>query len=342
MSQTRTFSAVAVFAVWCGLTPGALPAEPQTANDGPGVSVDMNGARVIHKTSVAYPREAVARHIQGTVVAQVRLDADGNVVDASIVSGPDELRRAVLESVLDWHFSRTAALSSRQVMVTFALPDQTEFRPNRVVGGQFGLTPGVVTNGGPQPIVIRRIAVIGLSDDDRAELMSRLPVHEGDTVGSSQAQAIEQSVRDFDEHLVCSLRRTPEGEMSIVISVLQTRTPSTMVPLAALGTAAAQGNPPGAAPIRVGGQVSKANLLSQVEPIYPPLAIQARVQGTVTFEALIGKDGHVQNLHLVSGHPLLVRPAMEAAQKRVYRPTLLNGNPVEVITTIEISFTLPE
>jgi protein TonB len=77
-------------------------------------------------------------------------------------------------------------------------------------------------------------------------------------------------------------------------------------------------------------------------PVYPPLAKQARVQGTVSFEVTIAKDGTVQNIHLISGPPLLVQAAMQAVQQFVYKPTLLNGNPIEVITTIDEHFTLSQ
>ena len=92
--------------------------------------------------------------------------------------------------------------------------------------------------------------------------------------------------------------------------------------------------------IRVGGQVQAANLIRKITPVYPPLAKQARVQGTVRFTAIIGKDGAIQNLQLVSGHPLLVPAAQDAVKQWVYRPTLLNGEPVEVITQIDVNFTL--
>jgi len=94
--------------------------------------------------------------------------------------------------------------------------------------------------------------------------------------------------------------------------------------------------------IRVGGQVQQANLIRQPKPIYPPLAKQARIQGVVRFEAIIGKDGTIQNLRLVSGHPLLVPAAQEAVKQWLYKPTLLNGEPVEVATVIDVNFTLSQ
>ena len=81
---------------------------------------------------------------------------------------------------------------------------------------------------------------------------------------------------------------------------------------------------------------------STAEAAYPPLAKQARIQGTVRFNAVIGKDGTIQNLTLVSGHPLLVPSATEAVSQWVYQPTLLNGEPVEVVTQIDVNFTLSQ
>ncbi len=81
-------------------------------------------------------------------------------------------------------------------------------------------------------------------------------------------------------------------------------------------------------------------MISQPKPVYPPEAQQSRIQGLVRFDALIGTDGHVANLQLVSGHPLLVPTAQEVIKDWVYQPTLLNGQPVEVVTQIDVNFTL--
>ena len=83
-----------------------------------------------------------------------------------------------------------------------------------------------------------------------------------------------------------------------------------------------------------------ANLIRKVTPLYPPVAKSARIQGTVRFTATIAKDGTIQNLQLVAGQPVLVPAATEAVRQWVYRPTLLNGEPVEVITQIEVNFDL--
>ena len=92
--------------------------------------------------------------------------------------------------------------------------------------------------------------------------------------------------------------------------------------------------------VRVSGMVQQANLITKVDPVYPPLAMQARISGQVRFTVIIGKDGNVLNIQLVSGHPLLVAAATDAVKQYVYRPTLLNGNPVEVITQVDVNFVL--
>jgi len=92
--------------------------------------------------------------------------------------------------------------------------------------------------------------------------------------------------------------------------------------------------------IRVGGQVEAAKLIYHPNPQYPPLAKMARIQGTVRLEAVIAKDGTIQDLKVLSGHPLLVRSALDAVKQWRYQPTLLNGQPVEVVTEIDVHFTL--
>ena len=94
--------------------------------------------------------------------------------------------------------------------------------------------------------------------------------------------------------------------------------------------------------IRVGGQVESARLIFGPKPEYPPLAKMARIQGVVKLDAIISKDGTIQDLKVISGHPLLVHAAIEAVSRWRYQPTLLNGESVEVATEIDVNFTLAE
>ena len=92
--------------------------------------------------------------------------------------------------------------------------------------------------------------------------------------------------------------------------------------------------------VRVSSGVSQGLLVHRVSPTYPPLARQARIQGVVVLQAQISKDGTIQNLQLISGHPMLAPAAIEAVRQWKYKPYLLNGEPVEVDTQVQVNFTL--
>lgn len=355
MSKAKSISALAasvtILAVSCWFVSGefrlqAAPqlAAPQVATDAPGVSVETDGAQFMHRQGVEYPREAIAKGVEGTVVAEVTLDADGSVGDARIISGPDELRKAVLQSVLNWHFTKAAALSTRQVSISFAPP-----KPAPIQIEVHATVPPPV----PLPaFVAKSIEIHGLSDAASQQLLAQLPVQAGDTVTSEKLSQIISIVQAFDSHLMVLPVNTPTGEMAISITlngreemtwqIVQRLTEKAREGAAATPQAqSTQPEPPQA--IHIGGEIQKANLLSQgPHPVYPPLAKAAHVQGTVSFEATIGKDGTVRNLQLISGPPLLVQAALQSVQQWVYKPTLLNGSPVTVITNIDVNFTLAE
>ena len=97
-------------------------------------------------------------------------------------------------------------------------------------------------------------------------------------------------------------------------------------------------NVPPPAPIRVGGNVQSAKLVNRVLPVYPVEAVEEDISGTVRLEATVTKEGTIRGLKVLEGHPLLVEAAMAAVLQWRYRPTYLNGLPVEVITYIVINF----
>jgi TonB family protein len=345
MSPKRTFSTlaagIALLSASCWFVTAALPLQgaPQSVVDGEGVSVQMNGAQLMHRAPVSYPRDAMVKGVEGNVVAQVKTDGAGNVVDASILSGPDELRKPVLQSVLGWHFAKDSAQSTRQVTIGFVLPKDAAVRPAvpasvaSVVASRAVPDAGLTRlshMAGATELTIKAINVVGLSDDVKNELLKSLPVHEGDTVPFTDLLNISKTVHEVDEHLSI----TPSGSPSD--TTLTIRAPEAPLPNAAAIPVAQPGQ------IRVGAQVQAANLINQVRPEYPPLAKEARVQGTVTFGVTIAKDGTIANLNLISGPPLLVQAAMQAVQQWQYKPTLLNGQPVEVVTTVDVNFTLSQ
>ncbi len=225
-------------ASWLAINQFPLNAAPQ---------FEQPGIVKSDRVPVIYPPEAKARRIEGTVTIEVKIGGDGEVLDARVLNGPDELRKAALASVLQWHFKNDEkAVRFTQVSVDFRLSDSNTPR----------------------------------------------------TASGIVAEAVDPA-------------------------------PSPNFP--ATG---------GVRRIRVGGNVQSTKLVDQPRPSYPPLAKQARIQGTVRFWALIDKTGHVANLQLVSGHPLLVPASQDSVKQWTYQSTLLNGEPVEVITMIDVNFTL--
>jgi TonB family protein len=109
------------------------------------------------------------------------------------------------------------------------------------------------------------------------------------------------------------------------------------------GPDSAEGTATAAAPravtrVRVGSEAQAAKLVYQPKPEYPALAKSARVQGAVRLEVVVAKDGTVEKLRVLSGHPMLVEAAEAAVERWRYEPTVLNGNPIEVVTEVDVDF----
>jgi TonB family protein len=209
-----------------------------------------------------------------------------------------------------------------------------------------------------------QITVQGVSQQTRSDLVSRLGVHIGDRLGADTLSTLRKTVREFDEHLDVAVL-TPSNDGVIVyikapgstypaeggviggtVSGITTGVPGGVLGGAIRSVPAEMPPPPppanGVKRLHVGANVQRARLVSQPRPIYPPLAKQARVSGVVQLQALIGTDGGIINLTVISGHPLLIPSALEAVRQWRYQPTLLNGEPVEVVTQIDVNFTLSD
>jgi TonB family protein len=94
--------------------------------------------------------------------------------------------------------------------------------------------------------------------------------------------------------------------------------------------------------VRIAAKRQQPNLLTKVDPVYPALAMLSRLQGVVRLTIVIGKDGRVSEIEHVSGHPLLIGAASDAVRQWVYKPTLLNGKAFEVVTQVDVNFSLPQ
>ena len=97
--------------------------------------------------------------------------------------------------------------------------------------------------------------------------------------------------------------------------------------------------PANVAPLRI-SHINEGNLIRRVQPAYPPLARSARIQGAVILQAVISRQGAIENLKVLSGHPMLAPAAVDAVRQWRYRPYILNNEPVEVETLITVNFSL--
>lgn len=168
-----------------------------------------------------------------------------------------------------------------------------------------------------------KVTAVHIADDVPAAIAQTLRARLDRFVGQRMSVEIYEIVKGVDPSLVIRSKIAEDGsETTVEIMKLA---PSAL-------------NIPGR--IRVGAQVQAANRLDNTQPQYPPLARQARIQGTVRFNAAIARDGSVIGIEVVSGHPLLIPAASEAIRQYRYKPTLLNGQPVEVTTQVDVNFSL--
>jgi protein TonB len=287
--------------------------------DGPGISID-SGARLMHREPVFYPSGGKST---GTVVVEARLDSKGEVADARILSGPDDLRRTALQSVLKWHYATDPRPPSPvQVAIRFDQAPAAPAPPPAIATPQ----PRALFTPSPAAAqVVPRLKSIQFThvpSDLEQRIRENLPVREGDLFPTEARQGLWAYLTGIDEHLT----------MAVFPSVSDGSPVSVFVDLA---DAPAQR-------IRVGGNVQATNLIKKVAPVYPPEAKAARVQGKVSLKVTIAKDGTVQDVELIDGDPMLSPVAIEAVKQWAYKPTLLNGQPVEVVTQVDVNFTLQQ
>jgi TonB family protein len=283
----------------------------------------------MHRTPIEYPAKALNEGISGNVVVDLKLNDKGEVYDASVVSGPPALRAAVLKSVLNWHYDLsgdTRRPEHFEIAVRFTAPPAAPGRTEAATTG----------SGSP---MLARIDVSGVPAGLRERVLSSIPVHEGERLNPANLPAIVHGVAEIDEHNHVSLRETGRDEVELVIAIGESKPGGSSAALPVLANVPVE---LGAKRIRLGGTAEQANLVTKVMPVYPPLAKQAHMQGKVILNALIDREGKVKGLELVSGEPLLADAAVDAVKQWVYRPVLLNGDPVEVITRIDVNFTLAE
>ncbi len=363
-------AAVVMVAAACWLAAGAFPlsAAPQVVDDAAGVTVNTNGSPLLHRSSVPYPADALAKGVEGTVVVQLKLDPNGEVSDAAVLSGPDELRRGVLQSVLTWHFDKSAASTTRAVNINFVRPaNAAPVQPVAPAPALRTLVPVPALAGGGQGGSgglgaargisgrIDRITIAGLSAQSSADLLSKLPVHEGDELTSQSQSDVMTVAKDFDSHLTTTLARNPTGGFELRISPMNTGSlalptfTANSGPGGGFGSAGSVATAQAFAPtsttpagiFSVGNGTTPPSVLSKVDPEYSEQARAAKYSGSVMLSIVVNTDGKAEDIKVVKTLGMgLDEKAIESVQKWNFRPGMNKGVPVNVRAQIEVNFRL--
>ncbi len=271
-----------------------------------------------------YPPLAKQARVQGKVELEVLIGVDGSVLDVTPKTGDALLVEAAVAAVRQWQYQPTFLNGepvevATTVTVNFALNEQGQ-EMAAVPGSQQGRR--LVNHVQPEYPPLARQARIQGSVKFEARIaadgaLKSLRVISGHP---QLVQAAMDAVRQWKyEPLVI------DGQPVEVVTDIDVNF-------------TLSGQPDGA--LRVGGSEQQKKLISNPPPVYPPLAKQAGIQGTVLLGVTVGKDGAATYITVISGHPLLAEAAVEAVKNWRWEPTLLNGEPVEVITQVHVNFTL--
>ena len=318
-----SYTAIALLlagAVWLAVDSFPLMAAQQ-APDAQGVTVEA-GAPLLHRDAVEYPKAVLEQGIGGSVIVDVVPAADGTVADARVVSGRAELRRPVLESVLDWHYDAEQGLPATiRVTVAFEAPR------TRVASGRSGEPPANDKARGTLDVVDVDALPALLQDRMRGKLEPFV----GRPFTRSLMSQLKNAAAEVDPHVRLGTHGDlATGQRTVTLS-LDTSPGSNLANIFPESTEKR---------IRVAPELQSSRALEKPRPMYPREARRERVQGTVKLAALVGTDGHVKDLRLIDGPPSLVESAVEAVRHWVYRPTLVNGRPVEVVTQVDVNYML--
>ena len=336
-----SIAAILALAGWFALATlplvGGAQVKEAEAPDQTGVSVDPGGS-ILHRVAVPYPPAARAQHIEGTVVAQLTLTKNGEVADVHVVSGPEELRAAVLWSVLQWHYA-TAGQSAQTVQVTVAFSASDLANPRATNPQMEALANSKEAHG-----TLTSIDVSTLPEPLRSAAWEKLKAFQGQPLSNYLMRQVGEATAGVDSHIALRWQfgkdRTATT-LTIFLSPPFLPAPPFDYPALEPHISSQTAYPfpaTGKPRVLVGGAAMAEKLVHEVEPIYPPQAEAALIRGVVLLDVLIATDGSVAAAHLAQGDPVLAQSAIDAVKRRTYKPTRVGGNPVEVVTQVRVPF----
>ncbi len=349
INMSRSRSVAGVTAVCSAVSIAACAAiwmfpfvgQAQTAPDSPGITVDA-GATLLHRAPVHVPEGSTA---SGTVTVQATRDAKGEVSDARVLSGPEELRKEALTSVLQWHYQPGPAQAEITIRFAGGPPAAAGQGLGAGLGAGVGRGVGIGTKGGagggarsggpapggtPVPTftttsaagTLRTIEFSGVTPEAEQQIRSLLQVHEGNVIGPGDRDRVQTALREFDSHLNASFAIRNGGDATLRIA-----------PELAAATSAAY---------RPDGGVSNPIPLYRTEPQYSEEARHANWGGAVLLSIVVDETGKPTNIRVIRPLGLgLDEKAIEAVSQWKFQPGTKDGAPVPVQAQIEVNFRLP-
>lgn len=362
--MTRILGVSVAAFICCGMLCGQEAAPAPTE-----VSPDTVGTLLIRKVAPVYPPLARQARIQGTVLLKVIINKSGEIQSEHLVSGHPMLAPAAIEAVKQWKY-QPYMLNGEPVEIATTV--QVNFMlaggpapPKGITGGtgsrEAGRSGGIVSSAvlvsesemetirtvkvdpiyppaaieqGIQGVVELELRIDASGNVERVNLISGLPM-----LVPAAVEAVKQW--KFKSYLLNGYPATVQTTVRLNF---------TLPGDAAAGddtlrgvSKSAESSAPGAnlpQRVRVSQGVESGLILTKVAPVYPQEAREQHIQGTVVMSVKIDKEGNVYHVELISGHPLLAPAAIEAVEQWKYKPYLLNGNPVEVETQVQVNFTL--
>jgi len=310
---------------------------------------------VVKKVAPVYPPLARQARIQGTVVLRLIISKTGDVAHLQLISGHPMLAPAVIEAVKQWKY-QPYQVDGKPVDVATSVRLNFALTGKSMVEGVVGDTPGgvpllpLVSNGSvvrrsepvmralrnqkidplypPQAIDARIEGTVVLdahiNKDGEVEAVTLISGHP--ILAPAAIEAVKQW--KYQPYLLNGAPVEVETTVSVDFSLSRENPPDGTVS----DTVSQR--------VRVASGIESGLLVRKVAPSYPVEAREQGIQGTVLLNAIIDEEGNISDLELISGDPTLAQAAIDAVKQWKYRPYLLNGNPVQVETHIQVNFTL--
>jgi TonB family protein len=425
--QVARLSAMPLPAVFLPLHLPVPVAPPSQTVVRPAQTVRQEPGFVVDRLPITYPTEAKQKRIEGTVIVELNFNSNGEIVDSRVLSGPEELRQAAIQTALYNNYAIGSA-RSLQVMVDFKiasagtgeisgntttpsrgpLPGVTVTATNTETGigvvsvtnevGAYrfsGLRPGTYRltarlngfqdqsynppigdsqqvrlnfsmqaggTGGSRvwsipsisPIslpdqfpdgMVQNLVLIGLPQPALAEMSDKLQNVKGQKMTTALLAQVRASIKETswgDKPAGFVVSSRTDGTVDLLIK-FSARAEAIVVEVLSNGvvnnagkrTPALDDAQPSPGQVRFAG-----NLIQEVRPVYPEQAKDSKIQGVVVLEVDVAANGRVSDASVVTGHPVLIPPALDAVRQWVYKPTLLAGQPVEAVSTVTFNFAL--